>query len=175
MRNALTLTLFALITVISYPNSAFAHAGVVATSPSIDQVLTVMPAEISITFSEELLLISDKAVNTLMVTAPDGSLLENLKNRVEGPTLIATVPAIDNEYSSGLYTVSYRAVSADGHEISDSYAFSLNAPMLLATQTPAEAGGNNDGGNGVIPVPILISMLTLLVAGGILQIRLRKR
>jgi hypothetical protein len=51
--------------------------------------------------------------------------------------------------------------------------------MLLATQTPTQTStqenGNEDGGNGVMPFPILISVLTLLVAGGILQIRLRKR
>jgi len=63
--------------------------------------------------------------------------------------------------------------------VTDSYTFSLTAPMLLATQTPTQTStqenGNEDGGNGVMPFPILISVLTLLVAGGILQIRLRKR
>jgi hypothetical protein len=115
----------------------------------------------------------NKEVNTLTVAGPDGALIENLNHRVEGPTLIATLPAADNEsgeYPSGLYTVNYRVVSADGHEVTDSYTFSLNAPMLLATESPADQGGD-----GVIPLPILISILTLLVAGGILLIRLRKR
>ena len=180
MRKALSIRLLALIAVLAYPSNAFAHAGVVVTSPTTDQVLTVMPTEISVTFSEELLVISDRPVNTLTVSAPDGVLLENVTTRVEGAILTATVPATDIEYPSGIYTVSYRAVSADGHEVSDSYTFSLNAPMLLATQTPNQGGenqdsGNEDDGNGVIPVPILISLLTLLVAGGILQIRLRNR
>ena len=180
MRKALPITLLALITVVAFPSNAFAHAGVVATSPSADQVVTVMPSEISVTFSEELLVVSDKEINTLAVTAPDGSLVENLKSRVDGSALIATVPALDNEYPSGIYTVDYRVVSADGHEVTDSFTFSLNAPTLLATQTPAEDSGNQDrgnqdSGNGVLPMPILISILTLLLAGGILQIRLRKR
>ena len=167
-----------LAALLMVPVYANAHAGVVATSPSTNQVVTVMPSEISVTFSEELLVISDKEINTLTVTAPDGSLLKNLKSRVEGPTLIAAVPALDpapdsaldNEYPSGLYTVDYRVVSADGHEVTDSYTFSLNAPMLLATESPA-----NEGGNGVLPLPILIAILTMLVAGGLLLIRLRKR
>ena len=162
-----------LAALLMVPVYANAHAGVVATSPSQDQVVTTMPTEISVTFSEELLEISDKEVNTLTVADPDGALIENLNPRVEGPTLIATLPAADNEsgeYPSGLYTVNYRVVSADGHEVTDSYTFSLNAPMLLATESPA-----NQGGDGVIPLPILISILTLLVAGGILLIRLRKR
>ena len=167
-----------LVALLMVPVYANAHAGVVATNPSTDEVVTVMPSEISVTFSEELLVISDKEINTLTVTAPDGSLLENLESRVEGPTLIATVPVLnpaldpgpDNEYPSGLYTVKYRVVSADGHEVTDSYTFSLNAPMLLATESPA-----NEGGNGVLPLPILIAILTVLVAGGLLLIRLRKR
>jgi methionine-rich copper-binding protein CopC len=162
-----------LAALLMVPVYANAHAGVVATSPSQDQVVTTMPTEISVTFSEELLEISDKEVNTLTVADPDGALIENLNPRVEGPTLIATLPAADNEsgeYPSGLYTVNYRVVSADGHEVTDSYTFSLNAPMLLATESPADQGGD-----GVIPLPILISILTLLVAGGILLIRLRKR
>jgi methionine-rich copper-binding protein CopC len=170
MRKALSIALLALTTVLAFPSNAFAHAGVVATSPSADQVVTVMPSEISVTFSEELLVVSDKEINTLAVTAPDGSLVEDLKSRVEGSALIATVPALENEYPSGIYTVDYRVVSADGHEVTDSFTFSLNAPTLLATQTPAE-----DSGTGVLPMPILISILTLLLAGGILQIRLRKR
>ena len=172
-----------LVALLMVPVYANAHAGVVATNPSTDQVVTVMPSEISVTFSEELLVISDKEINTITVTAPDGSLLENLESRVQGPTLIATVPvfdpapdsALDNEYPSGLYTVAYRVVSADGHEVTDSYTFSLNAPMLLATESPAPDSENQDGGDGVLPLPILIAILTLLVAGGILLIRLRKR
>jgi methionine-rich copper-binding protein CopC len=175
MRKALSTTLLALITVVAYPSNAYAHAGVVATSPSTDQVVTIMPTEISVTFSEELLEITDKEVNTITIATPDGTLLENLKSRVDGPTLIATVPTIESEYPSGLYTVNYRAVSADGHEVTDSYTFSLNAPMLLATESSAQEGENQAGGNGVLPLPILISILTLLVAGGILLIRLRKR
>ena len=175
MRKALTIALLALTTVVAVPSNALAHAGVVATSPSADQVVTVMPSEISVTFSEELLVVSDKEINTLAVTAPDGSLVENLKSRVEGSLLIAAVPALKNDYPSGIYTVDYRVVSADGHEVTDSFTFSLNAPTLLATQTPAEESGNQDSGNGVLPMPILISILTLLLAGGILQIRLRKR
>ena len=47
--------------------------------------------------------------------------------------------------------------------------------MLLATESAAQEGGDQEGGDGVIPLPILIAILTLLVAGGILLIRLRKR
>jgi methionine-rich copper-binding protein CopC len=168
-----------LVALLMVPVHANAHSGVVATNPSTDQVVAVMPSEISVTFSEELLVLSDKEINTITVTAPDGSLLENLASRVKGPTLIATVPALDPalnyEYPSGLYTVNYRVVSADGHEVTDSYTFSLNAPMLLATESPADEGDKQDGGDGVLPLPILIAILILLTAGGILLIRLRKR
>ena len=144
---------------------AFAHAGVVGTSPSQDQVLTSMPNEISITFSEELLTITGQEVNTLSLTHFDGPQVEVGEIKISGTTLSATIP--EGEYESGVYEVFYRIVSADGHKVSDSFTFSLNAPALISEPVVEK-------GDGVIPAPIALAITILVALGGYLALRASK-
>ena len=154
------------IAVIS-PTVAFAHAGVVATSPTQDQVLNEMPSSISITFSEELLTIDNQEVNTLSLTAFDGPPVEITDLTVSGTQLSAVIPA--GEYASGVYEVVYRIVSADGHKVSDSFTFSLNVPALISEPVIS------DEGDGVIPPPIAIAIAIVVALGGYLALRASKR
>jgi methionine-rich copper-binding protein CopC len=154
------------LAVLLVPVNANAHAGVVSTSPSQDQVLNEMPSEISITFSEELLTIAGQAVNTLSLTAFDGPPVEISEITVSGTQISAVVPA--GEYASGVYEVVYRIVSADGHKVSDSFTFSLNAPALIAEPVLEK-------GDGVIPAPIAASIAIVIALGGYLALRASKR
>ena len=154
------------LAVLLVPVNANAHAGVVSTSPSQDQVLNEMPSEISITFSEELLTIAGQAVNTLSLTAFDGPPVEISEITVSGTQISADVPA--GEYAPGVYEVVYRIVSADGHKVSDSFTFSLNAPALIAEPVLEK-------GDGVIPAPIAASIAIVLALGGYLALRASKR
>jgi methionine-rich copper-binding protein CopC len=158
------LLVFALAMV---PANAFAHAGVVATSPTQDQVLTSMPSTVSITFSEELLTIANQEVNTLSLTAFDGPPIELSEVTISGSILSASIPS--GEYAPGIYEVVYRIVSADGHKVSDSFTFSLNVP---APVVDAEV---SDEGNGVIPAPIAASIAIVVALGGYLALRASKR
>ena len=160
-------TLISLISlaILFLPVSANAHAGVVSTSPAQDEVLNVMPSEISITFSEELLTISGQEVNTISLSLFDGPQVEIGDIKVSGATLSATIP--EGEYDSGVYEVFYRVVSADGHKVSDSFTFSLNAPALISEPVVEK-------GDGVIPAPIVASIAIVLALGGYLALRASK-
>jgi hypothetical protein len=79
--------------------------------------------------------------------------------------LTATVP--EGEYASGVYEVFYRIVSADGHKVSDSFTFSLNAPALIAEPVI-------DEGDGVIPAPIALAIAIVVLLGGYLAFRASK-
>jgi len=147
------------------PVAANAHAGVVGTSPTQDEVLTSMPSEISITFSEELLTITGQEVNTISLSAFDGPPVEIGEITIAGTTLSATIP--DGKYESGVYEVFYRIVSADGHKVSDSFTFSLNAPALVSEPVV-------DEGDGVIPAPIALAIAIVLLLGGYLAFRASK-
>ncbi len=154
------------VAILLVPANANAHAGVVGTSPSQDQVLNEMPKEISITFSEELLTISNQEVNTLSLTAFDGPPVELSNVTVAGNTLSASIPS--GEYTPGVYEVVYRIVSADGHKVSDSFTFSLNAPVLISEPV------SDTGGDGVIPAPIALAIVIVVILGGYLVFRSSK-
>lgn len=168
MRKRLSILFFALLsTAIINPTAAFGHAGVVSTSPAQDEVVAVMPAEIKVVFSEELMTITDKEINTISLIHFDGPPVEINDVRVSGATLSANVPSGD--YESGIYKVRYRIVSADGHKVSDSFTFSLNAPVTTAALN-VEADGD-----GVLPLPIVGAIAIVVILGGYLALRARNR
>ena len=161
-----TLRLFGIFALMLVPVGANAHAGVVSVSPAQDQVLMSMASEISIQFSEELLTISNQDVNTLFLTELDGPPIELENIRVEGEYLKAAIPTGD--YAPGTYEVTYRIVSADGHKLSDSFTFALNAPAVTAAPVAT------DEGDGVIPLPIVVAVVILTLAGGFFIFRSRR-
>ncbi len=161
-----THRLLGILALMLVPVGANAHAGVVSVSPAQDQVLMSMASEISIQFSEELLTISNQDVNTLSLTELDGPPIELENIRVEGEFLKAGIPTGD--YAPGTYEVTYRIVSADGHKLSDSFTFALNAPAVTAAPV------TTDEGDGVIPLPIVAAVVILILAGGFLIFRGRR-
>lgn len=106
--------------------AASAHTSVVATVPTYKSTLTAMPREISIEFTDPLMAIGTKKINTITIAHPDGSELEISETIIEKNIIKAELP--DANYIDGTYTVSYRVVSADGHSISGSYELYLNTP-----------------------------------------------
>ena len=161
------LRIFGILALMFVPVSANAHAGVVATLPEQDQVLSSMPTEISIKFSENLLTISDQEVNTISLTHFDGPPVDISGITVTGSTLSAVVP--EGEYESGVYEVSYTIVSADGHKVTDSYTFSLNAPTLYTAPVARSEG------DGVLPLPIVFAIAVVVALGGFLALRARRK
>ena len=168
MSKRLSFLFFALLASATInPATAFGHAGAVSTSPAQDEVVTVMPAEIKVVFSEELMTITDKEINTISLTHFDGPPVEITDVKVSGATLSATVP--QGEYEPGVYEVNYRIVSADGHKVSDSFTFSLNTPVT--TSVPYV----EDEGDGVLPLPIVGAIAIVVILGGYLALRARNR
>jgi methionine-rich copper-binding protein CopC len=129
MRKTLLALFFALLaTAIITPTAAYAHAGLVSANPAANSKVNVMPREISLTFTEDLMVLGDKEVNTLGLNLMDGPEVPLTDVKVAGAVLTATIPAGD--YEAGTYEIFYKIVSADGHKLSDSYSFSLNAPLI---------------------------------------------
>lgn len=162
--------LFSALLAISFASifsttAAVAHSGVVASNPTEGQVLTALPNEISVTFSEELLVIEGKAVNTLTLTAQDANQVPLTDISVEGNLLRASVPTGD--YSAGMYELSFRVISADGHEVSDVITFSLDTPIAVAITPESEPFA--------IPLPIVLAVALLISVGGFLLLERRRR
>jgi methionine-rich copper-binding protein CopC len=183
MRKLLSFLICALLSIsfasIFSTTAAIAHSGVVSSNPAAGEVLTELPDEISVTFSEELLVLEGKAVNTLTLTAQDATQVPLTDISVEGNFLRASVPAGD--FPAGLYEMNYRVISADGHEISDVIAFSLNTAISLDTSmaSPASSASpevvKSESQPFALPVPIVLAIVLLIVAGGFYLLARRRR
>jgi hypothetical protein len=182
MRKLLSFLLFALLSIFcttTFSPAAVAHSGVVASNPTEGQVLTELPNEVSVTFSEELLVIEGKAVNTLTLTAQGATQVPLTDISVEGNLLRASVPAGD--YSAGIYKLSFRVISADGHEVSDEITFSLataispdNSMASPATSASPEVV-KTESQPFALPLPIVLAIALLIVAGGFYLLARRRR
>ena len=154
--------------ILLVPVNANAHAGLVTSNPAANTEVTVMPTEIALTFTEDLMVIGEKNVNTISLNLMDGAAVPLTDIKVDGAILSATVPA--GEYDSGVYEIFYSIVSADGHKLSDSYSFSLNAPTPLIAPAPAD-----EDGDGVLPLPIVGAIVLVVILGGFFALRARNR
>ncbi len=113
---------------------ASAHAVLESSSPQDGQRLGTAPAEVRFTFDEP-------------VTLPDhpASVLTDAGQRVDGSTGLTDggatlVVALPPDLSDGTYTASYRVVSADGHVVTGSIRFGVNAdPAVAAVPSPASS------------------------------------
>ncbi len=160
---AFFVALFA--TTILTPTAAFAHAGLVNANPEANKEITVMPDRISLTFTENLMTLGGKDVNSLSLNLLDGAEIPLTDISVNGDVLSATIPAGD--YQSGTYEIFYSIVSADGHKVSDSYAFSLNAPTPLIAPAPKKDS------HGTLPLPIVGAIALTILIGGLYAFRAR--
>ena len=123
--------IFALFAAPVLAMSAAAHTSVVSTSPLYKSTLDELPAEISIEFTDTLMVLGDEEVNTISVTGPSSAVVNVEKLSIAKNVLTATIA--DQDYGDGTYIVSYRVVSADGHSISGSYELYLNQPSTVVT------------------------------------------
>ena len=120
------LITLALVAFSSTNTVASAHTSVVKTTPSYKSTLREMPESISIEFTDVLMTLGEKKVNSIEVTDPKGTKVPTTETVVDQRILTVLLPV--RSYIDGTYLISYRVVSADGHSISGSYELYLNTP-----------------------------------------------
>jgi copper transport protein len=171
MNKRLFSLLFALLTtVIITPTAAFAHAGLVSSTPAANSEVLMMPEKIALTFTEDLMILGEKNVNSISLNLMDGPEVTLTDVKVDGAVLSATVSA--GMYESGTYEVFYSIVSADGHKLSDSFQFGLNSISRTLDLNPVT---EKDGGDGVLPLPIVGAIAIVVILGGFFALRARNR
>ncbi|WIE66026.1 copper resistance protein CopC [Curtobacterium sp. MCLR17_036] len=174
--------------VLGLAGPASAHNYLVGSTPAVDGTLTSLPESFEITTNDRLLDIggSDSGF-AFRVVGPDGKYYEDGCVDVDGPSM--TTPAALGD--SGKYTVEWQIVSADGHTVSDEYAFTWEAPAGFSpatgsaepptcatagddatsgTTTGTAAGGSDStasdalwiGAGGVVLVGVVVAVLLLL-------------
>jgi copper transport protein len=121
-RAALAAVALAGVWILAGPASAaYAHAALVGTTPVRGSVVSTVPAQVVLTFSESVRPVPGK----VKVIAPDGSRADTGDPRVSGSELF--IP-LRPDGARGTYLVSYRVISADSHPIGGAYTYSVGAP-----------------------------------------------
>ena len=110
--------------------AARAHDVLVGTSPADASIVAVVPAQVTLTFSEPAL-----AVGTVVVvTGPDGPVQTGKAALAEKTIAQRLQPGSP----AGRYRVAWRATSADGHPVSGTFSFTAakGSPGGRTTATP---------------------------------------
>ena len=114
-------TLFAAVgAVAATPQAALAHAHLLQAQPAADATLHSSPKMVRLTFSEPLIL----SFSGLQVRDAAGHALHTGKAALDPNRRVLTLPLRDR-LPAGLYTVHWRAVSADTHRVEGRYQIRL--------------------------------------------------
>lgn len=111
---------FALIALIFYPNTVFAHAELVKSEPASRATLTTSPEQIKLWFNEEI----EVDYASLSLTDKSGKVLTDAKPMGlpdDAKSIYLELP----ELEKGRYTVNYRVLSVDGHVMESEYKFTV--------------------------------------------------
>ena len=114
---------------------ASAHIDFQGAEPPADAMVEAAPAQVIVLFTGEV----TEAGSTLTVAGPDGQPVDNGDGGLDladtdRRTLTATLqPGLP----AGIYTVTYSALPADGHEaVAGSYTFTVGAALVTGGATP---------------------------------------
>lgn len=141
------LTFAALLVGLASPASA--HSVLLGTDPDDGEQLAAAPEEISLTFNEDITDLGTEVV----ITAGDEERLDDGKTEISGPVVTQALAA---DRPEGIYTVTWRAVSADGHPISGEFTFTAAEAVGGETEAPpaepepdqsTEAGADEGAGD----------------------------
>lgn len=104
-----------------FPTGASAHEELVDQSPASGELVEAGVVQITLTFSDDLLALAGGSGAEIIILNASGMPMNNSCAQVEGNTAIAKAD-LDQP---GEYQVAWRAISGDGHPISESFKFEL--------------------------------------------------
>ena len=119
LKRALILAFATLL--ISNP-VAQAHTALVSSNPKSNAMLKAAPKQISITFNEDLIMISGKNVSKISLSNTIGQVKLGAITINKGTITAQILKALP----ISKYKVTYRVVSADGHPVSGSFSFMIH-------------------------------------------------
>ena len=133
---ALLLVLVALGALIGLAPTASAHAELLGTTPSNGEHLATAPTEIVLRFSENVSPVRD---GFAVLDARGKKAVDAQAELVDGTRVRLPVKGLDN----GVYSVTWRVVSADSHPVHGAFVFSVgSAQAAPLAGSGAEAGAD---------------------------------
>ncbi|MGH3798388.1 MAG: copper resistance protein CopC [Pseudonocardiaceae bacterium] len=140
----MTLVCAALLALVG-AGSASAHAALISTDPGQGAVVATVPATVSLTFGESVVVAADG----VRVFAPDGTQVDTGHATHLGAASMvgvglrgATRPGGTRQ---GTYTVAWRVISADSHPVAGAFTFSVGHPSASRAPSTTESGSTTVG------------------------------
>jgi methionine-rich copper-binding protein CopC len=154
------LPALALALTLILPGLASAHAEYVSSTPAANSSIATAPATVTIIFSEEL------TIDTkISVVDASGKSVDKGDTRLDtnDAERRRAIVSLQSGLGTGVYTVSWKSSSTDGHTDQGSFSFSVGA----ATSAPAAAGRLPATGaaDNLAPVALLLAAALLISAG----------
>ena len=107
---------------------AWAHSDLVSVTPSDGATLATAPTAVTLVFNEDV----QADFTAVVVEGPGGSGVAG-EPTSSGPTV---TQALRDDLDPGDYTIRYKVVSADGHPISGTSTFTIDAAATTSNPTP---------------------------------------
>jgi copper transport protein len=129
--------------------SASAHAVLISTDPGQGAVVATIPATVSLTFGEPVVVAADG----VRIFGPDGAEVDNGHTVHLGRSSTVGVGLRGSDHQPdhqppGTYTVSWRVISADSHPVAGAFTFSVGHPS--PSRAPAAAQPRGSATVGVV-------------------------
>lgn len=185
LASVLTAVLLAATALLVTAAPASAHDELVSSDPAADSTVETLPAQITLTYSAELL--SDETSSVVEVTDSAGTPLSDGAPTVAGSVVTQEI----SPGAPGTISVAWRVVSSDGHPISGEFSFvaaeaaapapteeatpeptatptaAEPVPTATATTEPVETADADDTSDGGI-LPWVIGTVVLLAVIGLI-------
>lgn len=138
------VTLVAGLALVLGTAPAWAHSRLESSDPASGSSLAASPPKVSLTFNEAV----QPGFTVITVIGPDGKDYHSGDiSEVDDTVTVGVLPL----GPAGEYQVGYRVVSADGHPVSGSVAFTLSTAGPGSPQAAAPAGSAAPSASGVVP------------------------
>lgn len=126
----LRVGLLALVAIVLGAVPASAHAALVGTDPGSRSTQATEPSSVTLRFNENV------GNAQVAARAPDGSTITVSEIHAVDNAVTATLAEVGQK---GLYAVSYRVVSADGHPVSGTITYSVTSGRAVTQVQQAES------------------------------------
>jgi copper resistance protein C len=131
MRRLAAVALLAGLTFVGLATPALAHNSLIGSSPADKATVDAGPQTITLTFDQPVQ--DGDGVNTISIRDPQGNHWEAGPPQASGSEVTAPVRPLG---PSGVYSITWRVLSADGHPVQGALSFTLSK---AGTGTPIPA------------------------------------
>jgi len=165
VRRLIAILVASLFTLVVSTGVAAAHAKLESMTPTDGSSMAAPPTKVILTFNEPV----GSNGTQVQVKSPSGTNVANGDAEVVDNTVTQPVGAM---IEAGKYTVEARVVSADGHPITVSGAFTVTHAGHPATQ-PAGTPAAPEGDGNVVTIVAMCLVMLVVVALAIVIVRRR--